>query len=367
MGFIDLSLRGLGLDAHDWNGKSDPYLVFEVPTDVKPPAKHFALEIGKALAENLPEFFDGGDNEAGEALGDFAIAVFNHAQKTHKTTKGHVQLYQTEVCSNDLNPIWKPVRFDFYSLCKGNLDANILITCYDWDRFGPSDLIGSVRVKAGELLCESGQEKLFQLMYKSKKPAGQLKLQSKLSDSGIIYLDCKARGQALAGLSNNGLSDPYLVLKIPSNIQEVSSPFAPKGNIAVPAMRFKRGVQKHTHSKSYREVYESEVIKKNLNPDWKAFRLGFYDLCREHPEQVLHIQCWDYNSFRSNKLIGSANVTVRSLLDNQRLEIPLISRDQGNAGNITLDVVAYRINNNINNKNNFNNNKNTNNRGMQQM
>jgi hypothetical protein len=58
----------------------------------------------------------------------------------------YVLIHKTEVIKNSLNPTWQPFKLPLHTLCNGNLDQQILIECYDWNRSGHDDFIGSFRV-----------------------------------------------------------------------------------------------------------------------------------------------------------------------------------------------------------------------------
>ncbi|KAK3932056.1 Copine-8 [Frankliniella fusca] len=81
---ITLKFVGKSLDRKDWLGKSDPFLEF---------AK---------VAET----------------GDYSI------------------VHRTEVIKFTLNPEWKPFTVSARTLCGGDSDRSIRVTCYDWNRSG---------------------------------------------------------------------------------------------------------------------------------------------------------------------------------------------------------------------------------------
>ena len=53
-----------------------------------------------------------------------------------------IKLYRSEVIKKTLNPEWVP--FELSAAGAGGLDALITINCYDWDKDGGHDLIGSL-------------------------------------------------------------------------------------------------------------------------------------------------------------------------------------------------------------------------------
>lgn len=51
-------------------------------------------------------------------------------------------VHRTEVIKFTLNPEWRPFTIAARTLCGGDDDRSIRITCYDWNRSGNHSLIG---------------------------------------------------------------------------------------------------------------------------------------------------------------------------------------------------------------------------------
>eukprot|EP00762_Andalucia_godoyi_P008293 ANDGO_02978.mRNA.1 Copine-A len=56
-----------------------------------------------------------------------------------------VPVAKTEVVKNSLNPVWKPLQCSTSLLCNGDLQRPVQVDCFDWNRSGKSEYIGSFR------------------------------------------------------------------------------------------------------------------------------------------------------------------------------------------------------------------------------
>jgi len=269
-------------------------------------------------------------------------AIIHKARKTHQQTPGHFQVYESEVLKGEENPVWDPFRLDFYWLCKGEMDVQVLIECYAFHRIGSSTLLGSFVTKVRDLVSGGG----FQFYDESgNENSAQLNVKAKLSSEKIICCDFKVNANDLAERGLLGSSDPYLVVKTQDSIPEPENTIAPGSPLTLTVPFLKVGGGKHRATEGRREVYESLYYKKNLNPDWDPFRISFYDLCRGNLDVDVIFEIWDYNSILSNKWIGCAIVTIKQLLESSDKNEPLTLdlQDQNNefAGKITIETSAY--------------------------
>jgi hypothetical protein len=79
-----------------------------------------------------------------------------------------VVVHKTEVVKNNLNPIWKPFSIPVRTLCNGDYDRSIKITCYDYDSDGSNDLIGEFCTTLKELTGPA-TPKVYQCINPEKK------------------------------------------------------------------------------------------------------------------------------------------------------------------------------------------------------
>eukprot|EP00128_Syssomonas_multiformis_P017406 Colp12_sorted_trinity150504_noHs@27058 len=132
--WVKFSLRGENLDNKDgWFGKSDPYLVFNMPV---------------------------GDGK-------------------------HVPVHKTEVLQDTLNPVWPPFELGLATLANGDLQKELLIECYDWDKDGSHDLIGVCRASVAQLVGGVGSKTQPLELINPKKQAKS----SKYKHSGLLIVD----------------------------------------------------------------------------------------------------------------------------------------------------------------------------------
>eukprot|EP01092_Planopodium_desertum_P000462 TRINITY_DN10691_c0_g1_i2.p1 TRINITY_DN10691_c0_g1~~TRINITY_DN10691_c0_g1_i2.p1 ORF type:complete len:297 (+),score=13.85 TRINITY_DN10691_c0_g1_i2:2-892(+) len=106
-----MHFRASKLDNKDFLGKSDPFLKFSTSSTGYSSTGHFSKSS------------DG----------------------------GWVPVHKTEIVQNNLNPTWQPFTIDLVALCKGNIDSPFLIECFDWDKNGAHDFIGSCTTNIREL------------------------------------------------------------------------------------------------------------------------------------------------------------------------------------------------------------------------
>lgn len=269
--------------------------------------------------------------------------VIEQARKTHPQTDGYQQIFESEKVSHS-NPVWNAIRISLFSLCQGNLNTEVLIECYEKHRFGSSGFIGSFKVKAGELICNGNEAKRFEFKDERGYNSGQtLHVRSKASVQKIVSCELKINGTDLVEKGLFGGSDPYFVIKTPINITEDANLVDSNNPINSVPINPKYGEKVHSETRGYREVYESEMIRKNLNPDWMPIRIGFYEMCKAKQYEELLIECWDYNSTMSNRLIGSVTIQVKKLLDNNSLSLPLLSKKNTHAGALSIQTHVNRI------------------------
>ena len=115
---FQFDLAGVNLDPKDFNGKSDPYLIFSKST---------------------------GEGEQ------------------------WIGVHKTEVIKNTLNPVWKPFEISEQKLCNFDRNKPILVQCWDHDTLTSPDYIGAFVASVSQLLVDGAK---FQLINRQDSKSG---------------------------------------------------------------------------------------------------------------------------------------------------------------------------------------------------
>ncbi|XP_072100751.1 copine-1 isoform X1 [Mobula birostris] len=105
--------------------------------------------------------------------------------------------YRSEVIKNNLNPNWKPFSVSLQSLCNGDMQKSIKVTCFDYDGDGSHDLIGLFETNFSKLQqVESGTPIEFECINpekqrkkKSYKNSGIIRVRSCKIETDFSFLD----------------------------------------------------------------------------------------------------------------------------------------------------------------------------------
>lgn len=133
---VTLKFVGKSLDRKDWLGKSDPFLEF--------------AKVGES--------------------GDYSI------------------VHRTEVIKFTLNPEWRPFTIAARTLCGGDEDRSIRVTCYDWNRSGNHSLIGQFFTNLKQLSQGPGPENVYRVI----NPGKQHQMGIQIHQLPYITLDPKS-------------------------------------------------------------------------------------------------------------------------------------------------------------------------------
>eukprot|EP00058_Branchiostoma_floridae_P027542 XP_002613033.1 hypothetical protein BRAFLDRAFT_123086 [Branchiostoma floridae] len=94
---------------------------------------------------------------------------------------------------------------------------------------------------------------------------------------------------------------------------------------------------------SQQMVYRTEVVKNNLNPKWKPFKVNMQTLCDRDFDKKLLFKCYDWDSDGSHDFIGQFETTYRQMSQGLPVEYPCINpkkqakkKSYKNSGVITL-------------------------------
>lgn len=97
-------------------------------------------------------------------------------------------VHKTEVVMKTLNPTWKEFSIPVRVICNGDYERRLQFSCYDWDRDGSHDLIGTFHTNVIELTSGKAQYELINPKKKRKK--------KKYRNSGVVSGVCGGRGKA---------------------------------------------------------------------------------------------------------------------------------------------------------------------------
>ncbi|XP_071410323.1 copine-3 isoform X2 [Pithys albifrons albifrons] len=75
---------------------------------------------------------------------------------------------------------------------------------------------------------------------------------------------------------------------------------------------------KQTGDGSWVMVHRTEVIKNNLNPVWRPFKISLNSLCYSDMDKSIKVECYDYDNDGSHDLIGSFQTTMSKLKEASR-------------------------------------------------
>ncbi|KAL9643152.1 hypothetical protein ABK040_001641 [Willaertia magna] len=123
-----------------------------------------------------------------------------------------------------------------------------------------------------------------------------------------IEFHCK--GLKLDKKDTFGTSDPYFIFQIIDNNQ--NSLITLQNNL-------QNNLQiNNTLQNNLIEIYKSEIIKNNLNPIWKEFKISFYKLCKNDFDKKILVTIYDWDRISKNDdLIGQFSFTINQLRDGQ--------------------------------------------------
>ncbi|CAG5895592.1 unnamed protein product [Menidia menidia] len=189
------------------------------------------------------------------------------------------EIGRTEKIQNCLNPTFsKSLILDYYF----EMVQKLRFEVYDIDSENCSleeaDFLGQLECTLGQIVSSSKLTK--PLVMKDQRPAGRGTITisaEERTDNRVVTFDVSAR--KLDKKDFFGKSDPFL--------------------------EFYR--QTDT---GWQLAHRTEVVKNNLNPIWKPFRIPMQALCGGDVEKSVKVECFDYNNSGSHDFIGSFHTTL---------------------------------------------------------
>ncbi|XP_010013865.1 PREDICTED: copine-3 [Nestor notabilis] len=195
---------------------------------------------------------------------------------------------RTERVKNSLNPKFaKKFLIDYYFELVQKLKFGI----YDIDNktfdLSDDDFLGEFECTLGQIVSSRTLTK--PLVLKNGRPAGRGSITitaEEVKDNRVVVLEVEAR--KLDNKDFFGKSDPYLEF------------------------------HKQTGDGNWVMVHRTEVIKNNLNPVWRPFKISLNSLCYSDMDKLIKVECYDYDSDGSHDLIGSFQTTMSKLKEASR-------------------------------------------------
>ncbi|XP_078147395.1 copine-3-like [Centroberyx gerrardi] len=188
---------------------------------------------------------------------------------------------RTEMILNCLNPKFaKKFVIDYYfemvqrlKFCVYDIDNNT----YD---LSDDDFLGELECTLGQIV--SSKQMTRSLLLKNKRPAGHGTITicaEEITDTRVAHFEVSARK-----LDKKYLwwSDPFLEF------------------------------YKQTETR-WQLAHRTEVVKNNLNPVWRPFRIPLRSLCGGEVERPIKVDCYDHHVSGSHDLIGSFKTTLSEL------------------------------------------------------
>ncbi|RXG67369.1 Copine-8 [Armadillidium vulgare] len=191
----------------------------------------------------------------------------------------YFEIGRTELISNCLNPQWvKKFEVDYRFEERQLLRFHV----FDWDTKSSNtqdqDSLGYVDCSLGEVMsCQGSQY---------KKP---------LSIGGTLIIS----GEEVAG------SNEIVTLNVSANNLDKKKIFG-KSN---PFLVISRSLQDN----AFTAVHKTEVIKKNLNPNWKPIIIPARSLCGGDENRPIKFECFHWKANGSHSLIGVFQTNFKTL------------------------------------------------------
>ncbi|KAM7370138.1 hypothetical protein PAMP_011416 [Pampus punctatissimus] len=197
------------------------------------------------------------------------------------------ELGRTEKVQNCLSPKFaKKFVIDYYFEIVQKLKFGI----YDIDNktidLSDDDFLGELECTLGQVV--SSKKLTRPLVLKNKSPAGKGTITisaEEIKDNRVVIFEVEAR--KLDNKDFFGKSDPYLEF------------------------------YKQTET-GWQLAHRTEVVKNNLNPTWKPFRIPLQSLCGGDMDKPIKVECYDYDSDGSHDLIGIFETTMTRLKEAER-------------------------------------------------
>ncbi|XP_032078301.1 copine-3 [Thamnophis elegans] len=195
---------------------------------------------------------------------------------------------RTERIKNSLNPKFsKKFQIDYYFELVQKLKFGVFDIDNTTVQLNDDDFLGEFECTLGQIV--SSKTLTRPLLLRNGKPAGKGVITisaEEIKDNRVVLLEAEAR--KLDNKDLFGKSDPYLEF------------------------------HKQTSEGKWVMVHRTEVIKNNLNPVWRPFKISLNSLCYGDMDKAIKVECYDYDNDGSHDLIGTFQATMSKLKEASR-------------------------------------------------
>ncbi|XP_058478346.1 copine-3-like isoform X1 [Solea solea] len=189
------------------------------------------------------------------------------------------EIGRTEQIKNCLNPSFsKTFVIDYYFEMVQKLKFEVYDIDNDSGSLQGADFLGELECTLGQVV--SSRKLTRPLVKRDKTPAGKGTITicaEERTDNRVVEFEVAAR--KLDKKDFFGKSDPFLEFF------------------------------KQTET-GWQLAHRTEVVKNNLNPTWKRFRVPMQALCGGDVEKSIKVDCYDYNNSGSHEIIGYFQTTL---------------------------------------------------------
>uniref|UniRef100_A0A3Q0R6Q4 Copine 3 n=1 Tax=Amphilophus citrinellus TaxID=61819 RepID=A0A3Q0R6Q4_AMPCI len=194
------------------------------------------------------------------------------------------EIGRTEKIENCLNPKFaKPLVLDYYFEMVQKLRFEVHDIDSENCSLQESDFLGQLECTLGQIV--SSRRLTKPLVKKDKTPAGRGTITicaEEMTDNRVVAFEVAAR--KLDKKDFFGKSDPFLEFF------------------------------KQTET-GWQLAHRTEVVKNNLNPMWRPFRIPMQSLCAGDVEKPIKIDCYDHNMSGDHDFIGTFQTSLKKNAD----------------------------------------------------
>ena len=190
---------------------------------------------------------------------------------------------RTEMLKNTLNPSWKT---------KFNVDYHfeerqmVRFEVYDWDsksnKLSDHDFLARHECSLGNIVSSPGKQ-YISIIKDGPSKKGQFVIIAEEVSGCNDFLKMQFAAKGLDKKDTFGKSDPFFI------------------------------ISRQTGNAQWTVVFQSEVIKNTLNPNWKVTSMAVRELCNGDYSRQLKVDVYDWDDNSDNDLIGSFTTTLNDL------------------------------------------------------